>query len=590
MGVGEWEVVMNRPDRKFRKRFAVLVTGGVLVAALFPMAGSVLAAAGPGTHLAFSTQPGGGVGIGALLATQPVVEIRNAADAVVTTGTDATTGVTVTLTLLAPTVGGPGALACTATAVDATAGTATFAGCKVNTNSGFGYKLRATATLSTVGTVTADSAPFTILSGTATKLVFSTQPGGGTTGAAWATQPVVQIQDVNGNIDVSDNSTVVTLAIGANPGAGTLTCTGGLSKTVTTGVATFAGCTIDKVGTGYTLVATSSPVRTSTTSSPFNTALGTATKLGFTSQPGASTINVPFTIQPVVAIQDAGGNTMTTVAATTVTLGLGANPGAGTLTCTGGLTRTTSSGVATFSGCSINNAGVGYTLVASASGYTSATSTAFTVSGTAAVITITTSAPTPAGAHDPVITWGQGFNLGIQFAASGSGKTVALQGTRDGINWNTITNLTMGSSGGTSYHYTPVTNLWYRAVFAGTSDLAAATSNQVRTVVREIAIMRPTNFGHVRTISRNTSVTFTSTVRPARPELAPAKVSFWFYRQSGGSWVLAAKRDVLIDSAGLARTTFTFASSGQWYVRSAANPTPYNANSIQSPVERYSVL
>ena len=43
-GVGESEVVMNRPDRKFRKRFAVLVTGGVLVAALFPMAGSVLAA------------------------------------------------------------------------------------------------------------------------------------------------------------------------------------------------------------------------------------------------------------------------------------------------------------------------------------------------------------------------------------------------------------------------------------------------------------------------------------------------------------------------------------------------------------------
>jgi trimeric autotransporter adhesin len=577
---------MNRPDRKFRKRFAVLVTGGVLVAALFPMAGSVLAAAGPGTQLVFTTQPVGGATTPATLATIKVT-VRDALNVDVTTGTDATTGVT--LTLLAPTgAGGPGVLTGCTSAVSASAGVATFTGCIV-TNSGVGYRLRATATLNS-GVVTADSAAFTINSGTATKLVFSTQPGGGTTGAAWATQPVVQIQDVNGNIDVADNSTVVTLAIGANPGAGTLTCTGGLSKTVTTGVATFAGCTIDKVGTGYTLVATSSPVRTSTTSSPFNTALGTATKLGFTSQPGASTINVPFTIQPVVAIQDAGGNTMATAAVTTVTLGLGANPGAGTLTCTGGLTRTTSSGVATFSGCSINNAGVGYTLVASATGYTSATSTAFTVSGTAASITITTSAPQPAGAKDPVITWGQGFNLGIQFAASGSGKTVALQGTRDGITWTTITSLTMGSSGGTSYHYTPVTNLWYRAVFAGTSDLAAATSNQVRTVVREIAIMRPTNFGHVRTISRNTSVTFTSTVRPARPELAPAKVSFWFYRQSGGSWVLAAKRDVLIDSAGLARTSFTFTSSGQWYVRSAANPTPYNANSVQSPVERYSVL
>jgi hypothetical protein len=211
------------------------------------------------------------------------------------------------------------------------------------------------------------------------------------------------------------------------------------------------------------------------------------------------------------------------------------------------------------------------------------------VTANPATITITTSAPTPPGAQNPVIFWGQGFTLGIQFAANGSGRTVALQGTRDGITWTTITSLTMGSSGGTTYHYTPVTNLWYRAVFAGTTDLGAATSNQVRTVVREIAIMRPTNSGQTRSISRNTSVTFTTTVRPARPELAPAKVSFWFYRQSGGSWVLAAKRDVFINSAGLARTTFTFTSSGQWYVRSAANPTPYNANSVMSPVERYSV-
>jgi hypothetical protein len=39
----------------------------------------------------------------------------------------------------------------------------------------------------------------------------------------------------------------------------------------------------------------------------------------------------------------------------------------------------------------------------------------------------------------------------------------------------------------------------------------------------------------------------------------------------------------------VARATFTFSPSGQWYVRSAANPTPYNANSVMSPVERYSV-
>jgi len=206
-----------------------------------------------------------------------------------------------------------------------------------------------------------------------------------------------------------------------------------------------------------------------------------------------------------------------------------------------------------------------------------------------ASITLVTSAPTPPGAHDPVITWGQGFTLGVQFATNGAGKTIQLQGTRDGATWTTITSLTMDVAGHASYFYRPVTNLFYRAVFAGTTDLVAGVSNQVRTVVREIAILRPTNGGAVKRIARTTSVTFTTTVRPARPDLAPATVSFWSYRWMGTSWVLQAKRTSTADTAGLATATFAFPSSGLWYVRSMANPTPYNANSVMSALERYSV-
>ena len=155
---------------------------------------------------------------------------------------------------------------------------------------------------------------------------------------------------------------------------------------------------------------------------------------------------------------------------------------------------TNASGIATVTFTVSSTTGTIHTVTATGGGFTG-TSTNITVTANPATITLTTSAPTPPGAQNPVITWGQGFNLGVQFAANGSGKTVALQGTRDGITWTTITNLTMGSSGGTTYHYTPVTNLWYRAVFAGTTDLGAATSNQVRTVVREIAVLRPTNSG-----------------------------------------------------------------------------------------------
>jgi hypothetical protein len=444
------------------------------------------------------------------------------------------------------------------------------------------------------GTKTANTSPAIAVNGAPAKLQLlvpgETAAPGTTTGktgtptAQTAGTPfTVTVNAVDANWNVVSSTNIV--GITTSDSAATLPANAALVA----GTRTFS-VTLNRVGS-RTVTATdiTDGTKTANTSPAITVALGAAVKLGFTSQPGSSTINVPFTIQPVVAIQDAGGNTLTTAAATTVTLALGANPGAGTLTCTGGNTRTTSLGIAAFSGCAINNAGVGYTLVASATGYTSATSTAFTVGATGATITLTTSAPTPPGAQNPVITWGEGFNLGVQFASNGSGKTVQLQGTRDGVTWTTITNLTMGSSGSTSYHYTPVTNLWYRAVFAGTSDLAAATSNQIRTVVREIALLRPTNSGAVRSISRNTSITFTTTVRPARPELAPARVSFWFYHQVNGSWVLVAKHDVVIDVAGLANYTFTFSSSGQWYVRLAANPTPYNANSVMSPVERYSV-
>jgi hypothetical protein len=64
----------------------------------------------------------------------------------------------------------------------------------------------------------------------------------------------VSVEDTNGNVVTTDNSTKVTLALGTNPGgAGTLT--GGGEVTVVNGVATYASASINKVGTGYTLAA-----------------------------------------------------------------------------------------------------------------------------------------------------------------------------------------------------------------------------------------------------------------------------------------------------------------------------------------------
>jgi hypothetical protein len=112
------------------------------------------------------------------------------------------------------------------------------------------------------------SAPRTFtVSPSATKLTFTTQPGNGTAGQPLAVQPVVAVQAADGTTITSDNTTTITLAVSDG---GTLTCTGGLTKTVVAGVATFSGCSVTPARTGYRLTATSSPALAPATSAPFD--------------------------------------------------------------------------------------------------------------------------------------------------------------------------------------------------------------------------------------------------------------------------------------------------------------------------------
>ena len=102
-----------------------------------------------------------------------------------------------------------------------------------------------------------------------------------------------------------------------------------------------------------------------------------ADRLAFTTSPNNGVPHKAFTAQPVVAVQDAFGNTVTT-AATPVALSIGANPGSGTLS--GTTTVTSVNGVASYLALSIDRAGSGYTLAAASSGLTAATSSAFNLS------------------------------------------------------------------------------------------------------------------------------------------------------------------------------------------------------------------
>lgn len=225
--------------------------------------------------------------------------------------------------------------------------------------------------------------------GAVSQLVFSTQPDGSPTGGvAFPQQPVVTAEDAAGNT-VTSYAGKVTLSIKSGTGtsgAKLTSCAGSLSG----GVTAFAGCTIDKAGTDYQLTASDSTL--SVDSDQFNVTAGPATQLVFSTQPdGSPTGGVAFPQQPTVAIEDAGGNVVTTDAST-VTLSIASGtPTAGGPGALTGCTGTESAGVISFSGCAINTAGTGYKLHAVDGSLTATDSNAFNVTvGPAAQLVFTT--------------------------------------------------------------------------------------------------------------------------------------------------------------------------------------------------------
>jgi trimeric autotransporter adhesin len=230
------------------------------------------------------------------------------------------------------------------------------------------------------------SATITVNPGAATQLSFSRQPGGGTAGVAWTTQPKVSVLDAGGNT-VTSSTASVTLAITAGTGnpSGVLTCTNN-PKSASAGVVTYAGCKINLAGTGYTLTATASGL-TSTISAAFDTVPGAATKLVYLQQPTAVVAGSVIAPAVTATIQDANGNVVTSSTAT-VTIAIGTNPGGGTLTGTTSVSA--SAGVATFADLSIDRTGTGYKLAVSSAGLTGATSSSFNVTaGTAIQLRVT---------------------------------------------------------------------------------------------------------------------------------------------------------------------------------------------------------
>jgi len=226
----------------------------------------------------------------------------------------------------------------------------------------------ATPTITGSGIIVVQAAP-------AAQLSFLQNPSDSVAGLVLSPSVTVKVLDPFGNN--TSSSAVVALALGANPGAGTLAGTASLNAL--NGTATYSTLNLNKAGSGYTLVATS-PGLASATSSSFSITPAASAQLAFVQ--GPTNANVGTWLAPPVTVQvlDAFGNARSSTA--NVTIGIGTNPGPGLIA--GLRSAPAVAGIATFSKLAVDTSGNGYTLTASSPGLTGATSGTFNIAATTA--------------------------------------------------------------------------------------------------------------------------------------------------------------------------------------------------------------
>src|SRR5207249_11984980 len=116
---------------------------------------------------------------------------------------------------------------------------------------------------------------------TPVRLTLQTQPSAtATAGAAFSRQPVVRVEDANGNLVTSDNGRVIT----ATRGTGTAALQGTLTATTVNGVATFSTLSYNVAET-ITIVFSATAL-TNATSASVVVGPAAADRLMFSTQPG----------------------------------------------------------------------------------------------------------------------------------------------------------------------------------------------------------------------------------------------------------------------------------------------------------------
>jgi hypothetical protein len=284
------------------------------------------------TQLSLTTSAAGAAS-GQAFATQPVVTVRDAAGALVTTSAAT---ITVQVSAGATIVG-----SATATAVQ---GLVTFTGLGLSGPAGTTYTL----TFSSPG-LTSVNQTVVLTPGAPARLVLTTAPAGAISGASFTTQPVLSVRDAADNVVASDNATVVTMTNEAGA-----TIVGTATVTAVAGVASFVNVGLTATPGTSAQLTFSAPGLSAAASSVTVGALP-ATQLVVITAPSVVVPNgSALPIQPRIQLRDASGAAVLLAGVPITAIIVETNGGPATLAGTVTM-NTASDGVATFTNLAITS-------------------------------------------------------------------------------------------------------------------------------------------------------------------------------------------------------------------------------------------
>lgn len=338
---------------------------------------------GSATKLGIFRQPSAGQIINSPLVTQPVVWVEDASGNLVTGDTSS-----VTVALGASPVGTLG----TTLTVAAVGGVATFSGLTISgATSLSGSSDTLTFTDAALTSVTSNSI---LLSNAPYKLALSTPPSTSVaSGAAFATQPVLLVEDSNGTQVKSDTSSVTANLIAGSSSSYVTNAT----AVAVDGQVTYSGLAINALAGSYILTFTDGSLL-SISSSTITVGVGAPAKLAIQQQPSATAQSgVVLAVQPSIAVEDSGGNVVTS---STSTVTAAFTSGGGTATFS---TKAAVSGVATFTNLTLTGVAGSYTLTFSAPSLTSVVSNVISLTAGAATKLAITTQPSATAATGTVL-------------------------------------------------------------------------------------------------------------------------------------------------------------------------------------------